>query len=63
MKIFNAKVQKEGIGKNGKAYTKIGFQDETGKWYSSFDTLLLNVTEGQWVDGSVEPCTCAVTSR
>lgn len=53
MKIFSASIKREGIGKNGKAYTIVQFEDGTGRKLDSFDHILLNVVDGQSVDGEV----------
>jgi hypothetical protein len=53
MKILNAKIFKEGVGKNGKAYTIVHFQDENGRQFSSFDTMLVDLVNGSDVDGDV----------
>ncbi len=58
MKVYNAKVLKEGVNpKTNKAWTLVTFTDGTKnndgseKTYSTFDDELLNVVNGQWVDG------------
>lgn len=58
MKVYNAKVMKEGVNpKTNKAWTLVTFTDGTKnddgseKTYSTFNDELLNVVNGQWVDG------------
>lgn len=54
MKVFGAKVIKEGVNSNtGKAWSLVSFTDERGRKLSSFDTLLLDLADGSEVDGAV----------
>jgi hypothetical protein len=53
MKIFNTKEIKRGQGDYGE-YVIVGFQDEDGVQYSSFDEFLLNVADGTNVDGTIK---------
>lgn len=53
MKVFSPAIKKQGVGKNGKQYTIVTFKDEGGRKIDTFDSVLLNVVDGQSVDGEV----------
>lgn len=55
MKIYNNKLIKTGINKNGKPYTLVGLSDspEGGRSMTCFEGVLADIVEGTDVDGTV----------